>query len=568
MAINQIPYFIYTNGESDLIDKDWAVKFASPKLDKEKIQEEYENIKTRFGIDLKEEREKSESLAILVLPKWLDKNTNIWIDSSPTDFNSQTHHAISDSSPTRVEASFGLVGFAYPTKDLVRRKNISFIGCIVSDEIKNKCSISDFIKGISEQNNLVEIACLDKEKIKDIKRPDYLSLDLSQLDELIATSSDNEKLNNKDVLKNLSWQSENKGYWIKNNIPKELTLKEEVIANPSNNEKEQKPKGGKTVKNTLIGFVIIIVIVISSALAAYLIGVVNRFFPDNPKEPSVITEQPNTPKVNPLEQIKNTVALNIINYSNSKNNEILVGIGVLKNRKGDEYEIEKFSSSISDLLNLSKFKCELEIKYDIVCGEKELEEAIYNIIKNYCKDNNFYKRPEDEFFSSKFNSEPYKTINKDLNEKFNKNLSNSKTNISVLNEVKIKEYINMFFDLLPQDEKERLVKKYEEQHYIYMPKRFTKFILIFKKDDYIYKIVEFDGLNNINSKGEFFYSNNKHYFKLPVIPNDENRNIYIKKDGNYYKFGKIDISLTQSDKDKIIKDFSRKYYKYILEKNK
>ncbi len=101
-----------------------------------------------------------------------------------------------------------------------------------------------------------------------------------------------------------------------------------------------------------------------------------------------------------------------------------------------------------------------------------------------------------------------------------------------------------------------------------MPKSFTKFILIFKKDDYIYKIVEFDGLNNINSKGEFFYSNNKHYFKLPVIPNDENRNIYIKKDGNYYKFGKIDISLTQSDKDKIIKDFSRKYYKYILEKNK
>ncbi len=123
----------------------------------------------------------------------------------------------------------------------------------------------------------------------------------------------------------------------------------------------------------------------------------------------------------------------------------------------------------------------------------------------------------------------------------------------------------MFFDLLPQDEKERLVKKYEEQHYIYMPKRFTKFILIFKKDDYIYKIVEFDGLNNINSKGEFFYSNNKHYFKLPVIPNDENRNIYIKKDGNYYKFGKVVVS---SNKEEAIEEFSRKYFEFIKEKNK
>ena len=557
MAVNQIPYFIYTSGERGLSDLDWAVKFASPELDKEKLFEEYKKINTRFGIDLSSEREKSESLGILVLPKWIDDITPFYKGGS---------QALPDRG---ILKGYSLIGFAYPSKDLRKRKNISFIGCIVSDEVKNKCSISDFIKYISEQNNLVEIACLNKEKIDSVQRPDYLTLVFVQTNTNDNHTNQTPKQSQLDylLLNNLSWQTENKGYWIKDNNLTELTLKEVEKTSQISNKNEPQPKGGKTVKNTLIGFIIIIAILISSAIAAYFIGLTNRFFPDNPKEPAKITEQPKTSKIAPLEQIKNTIVLNISNYSNSRKNEILVGIGLLRVRKGDEYEIDNFSTTISDLKNLSSFKCEMEIKYDIVCTEKELEKAICNIILSNSKE--FSKSKKDDFFKDDYSIEPYKVINSALKEKFNNNFGATKSNNNYFNDIKIKEYIRNYFDLLSPNEKENIINKFQEQNYVYMPNNFTKFVLIFKKNDYVYNVVEYDGINFSNSKGEFFYSNDNGYYKLPsVIPNDESKNFYIKRDGNYYKFGKIDKTLTQSDKDKIFKDFSHKYYKHILEKNK
>lgn len=534
MEIKHIPYFIYTSGEEGLSGLDWGVKFASSGLDKSKLQKEYEKIGQDYWLSIKDDR--PSELGILVLNKFL---------------------------------SYVIIGFVFPSHDSSSqgsRDNITLIGCLVSDELKSEHKLFDVVNALYNSNDLKEIACLDKEKIKDVKRPDYLKLDFEKFN-----SEDNGLLRSLSTARNdelIQKEFDKDGYWIKDNNIKELKLivktekKENQIQ--SNNEKENKPKGGKTLKITLIAFVIILLtIIISSTIASYFIGMINRISPDKPIEKVEKTK----PRTNLVDEIANRITNNIINCYNiyNRNNEKLVGFAFLKKYIGDKCELEiggEFSDS--NLNNLTSFSIKRDFECDIICTENDLRNSIKTFFAN-CKE--FNKMPRDNFFKAYFDKKPSELLAENLKVKFNKDLSNKNQSLKSLDDIRIKNYLLKYLNSFNKKDLDNLKNKFSEQNRIYMPDNFTKYILVLNSRSYFYRVIELDASFNTRDIGEFFYTKeqNLRFFKLPVVSIDDSKNFYIKKDGNYYRFGKVVVS---GNKEEALEEFSRKYFEFIKEKNK